>query len=968
MKTKRLALSLSLISMAATMSMAQNKAMMQVVPSYDKSSSFPLEQIEDITVQPVNEEISREKIVEMLQTNPSELCQEVYPMSTAAWIQELLSDNMVDNNAFVGTRFHSYYSFEEDIFAYKGVGILPSNLSNATDSPQNVWFRYNESILMCNKILSVIEGLSPSEKGEISAETLNSIKGELLVCRAWIHMSLAGLFAPAWRDDAKNATTKAIPYFTQTETDVNASEQSLSVKDFYDKMESDLLSGLALIGDAEDASRLGKKAAYAIAARLYLQERQWQKVLNYTNLVLGSDPASMLREQVFQSMESIYDRRDKYYDLKDPANLFVQDTYSMRFRMLTAGRFATNGDAMKATIWGPGPKWNSTLPCMSSCVYIVQDQDYGVYYFKGFEEFEYTDEEQGIGYVHNKYAILTAEETLLMRAEAKYYLADIEGCLADLNIWLQNKMMESYKPMTLDEVVTFYTSSRGAFALSAVSPQDVSEQFRLPVVPGYETYIEPLLQCILHFRRIETTLDGLRWTDIKRYGMNICHPFAPVNKPISYPSVGLESTGTTAAYQQPIPTDELISKPYVTVVKLKNGESESFNTDCEMLLGITEEEYEGFHDQISDINGKTENGWAVHTLTDLSTNNLLAADSITTDACGKVKIYEQGYNAYDVMDVKGEEEGLHANYIDGTMNANGYTTYVRLIPLGQENIQDYYKKCITARMNMLPFSQYTLTTKDGNRLPAAYRQGILYMDEYLAYPVEFLDGAMLIVDKINGDAMRTLRLQPDNVTLVSEDGELTLSPNMDGIIRDRFMTDANLGVLEEGDFLNPHIAAINESLQKYNTAWSVKQISFAKSTGANAVNGIIITAYTNSSKSKTNTFGIKADWEIEGNTATLSIPLNDDGSLISDKNFQTISKTATNLPMVMKALADALQGEYTLSATGEMLFNNRTATTGSPFNYEDTYNVDYRMFAGFAGGSLTHKNNSAIKVTLNNPW
>ena len=34
---------------------------------------------------------------------------------------------------------------------------------------------------------------------------------------------------------------------------------------------------------------------------------------------------------------------------------------------------------------------------------------------------------------------------------------------------------------------------------------------------------EPIVQCILHFRRIESIFEGLRWFDIKRYGIEITH-------------------------------------------------------------------------------------------------------------------------------------------------------------------------------------------------------------------------------------------------------------------------------------------------------------------------------------------------------------------------------------------------------------------------------------------------------------
>lgn len=34
---------------------------------------------------------------------------------------------------------------------------------------------------------------------------------------------------------------------------------------------------------------------------------------------------------------------------------------------------------------------------------------------------------------------------------------------------------------------------------------------------------ESLIQCLLHLRRIETLHEGLRWYDIKRYGIEIAH-------------------------------------------------------------------------------------------------------------------------------------------------------------------------------------------------------------------------------------------------------------------------------------------------------------------------------------------------------------------------------------------------------------------------------------------------------------
>ena len=68
-------------------------------------------------------------------------------------------------------------------------------------------------------------------------------------------------------------------------------------------------------------------------------------------------------------------------------------------------------------------------------LYINGEQEYGLYYMKLGELFEYTDKVAGIGYVHLVRTEFTAEETLLCRAEAKIYTGDLQGAYEDLNVW-----------------------------------------------------------------------------------------------------------------------------------------------------------------------------------------------------------------------------------------------------------------------------------------------------------------------------------------------------------------------------------------------------------------------------------------------------------------------------------------------------------------------------------------------------
>ena len=65
--------------------------------------------------------------------------------------------------------------------------------------------------------------------------------------------------------------------------------------------------------------------------------------------------------------------------------------------------------------------------------------------------------------------------------------------------------------------------------ISELHPAEMSSQFK--VLTGDDL---SMLYCILHFRRIETMFEGLRWFDIKRYGIKVRHVFrGPTDKSIT---------------------------------------------------------------------------------------------------------------------------------------------------------------------------------------------------------------------------------------------------------------------------------------------------------------------------------------------------------------------------------------------------------------------------------------------------
>ena len=136
--------------------------------------------------------------------------------------------------------------------------------------------------------------------------------------------------------------------------------------------------------------------------------------------------------------------------------------------------------------------------------------------FRVYEYFEYTDKIAGIGYVHMLYQPLTAEETLLCRAEAKLYKGDRDGAIQDLGYWTASHMVSA--PLTLTDIQRKYNrQTRNNIFVSPIHPEKM----------GFEKVLADddlaVLDCILHFRRIERLYEGDRWYDIKRYGITVYH-------------------------------------------------------------------------------------------------------------------------------------------------------------------------------------------------------------------------------------------------------------------------------------------------------------------------------------------------------------------------------------------------------------------------------------------------------------
>lgn len=472
----------------------------------------------------------------------SQLLTSGYPKSVPAVICELMGDNLVDNNVVVpATHNDAYDEFHEEAYKWEDIN---SYSTGTDDTPLEVWDKYYFGIAVANHAIDAMKKMSsdPATDPQLSYSW-----GEAHIMRAYFHFILVNVFAEAYKDETQSMQDWGVPYVTTVEevvrVDYSKPEYRKKVAEVYQMIDKDIQEGIELIDDSKykvPAYHFNRNAAYAFAARFYLFKRDYENCLKYANLALGGNPSTSLRKWASMSANTINTLLNDYNDEKAACNYLLLTTYSLQDRMLSACRYAINtgasgtakdvknGNDVAVSIpstkdilyEGGGPNWNGRIPAFDGKIFRWSaGSEYGSWLFRVYEYFEYTNKIAGIGYVHIIYQPFTAEETLLCRAEAKLYLGDRNGAIQDLQAWTASKMIDS--ELTQTGINRFYkgTAATNIF-VNDIHPQQMSASF--PILDEEGTN---LLNCILHFRRVETMFEGMRWFDIKRYGITVKHVY-----------------------------------------------------------------------------------------------------------------------------------------------------------------------------------------------------------------------------------------------------------------------------------------------------------------------------------------------------------------------------------------------------------------------------------------------------------
>lgn len=406
----------------------------------------------------------------------AQLTSTAYPSALYLAFAEAASDNTEEKEKGVGSLNDAWdkpYYWED----FTGT---------ETNSAGSYWNGCYEAIAAANQALEAIE------KGNFGAKVL-PYKGEALVARAYAHFMLSVFFAKPYEKGGAN-TSPGIPYVTAPETVAIKQYSRGTVQETYDKIKKDLEEGLPLLSASAytvPKYHFTPSAAHAFASRFFLFMGDWQKVIEHATLTIpGNDFVNNMRpvsSTLYSMTENDY--RSNYTRTDQKTAIMLGNAYSTYTYQNTPNHgignklvkmFRTN---------------NVTGKQLANKVYQWSAGNYNT--LKYLYYFFYTTPDTGFPYLVAP--LLTADETLMNRAEAYAQLGQNDLALKDINDFMSVRI-RGYNPVTdavtLDKIKAFY---------SIDDPK------------------EGLIKTILESKKAEFLEEGIRWMDIVRSRLTVKH-------------------------------------------------------------------------------------------------------------------------------------------------------------------------------------------------------------------------------------------------------------------------------------------------------------------------------------------------------------------------------------------------------------------------------------------------------------
>ncbi len=385
---------------------------------------------------------------------------------------------------------------EHDVFFWEDVEQGP----DYQDTPGFYWYETYNAIAHANEVLNILEELPAETPEEIRRK--DAIEAEARLARAYGHFMLVNLFGKPFNLQT-SGSDPGVPYITEPEVNFIQQYERNSVRRVYENVEEDLLIGLEKIDDTffETSGKyhFNRNAALAFASRFYLFRGDLLRCLEYSNQLLGADPAAFVRdmtsEEYLAAKSSIQGYPALFSSVDDPANLLLMRKISLvQIPSLGYGPVTTFYRDLFSDL---NPFFNSTdereEPSFVRGINAVLPVRYQLL-------FERSSLNSNVGLPYYIEPVFRGEEVLLNRIEAKILTSppQIESALSDLRVFSERRYSGDIE----------------------VSMENYRIWLGVDNDPGFSDQLT-LYNILLFERRKEFILQGMRWLDLNRLGIDI---------------------------------------------------------------------------------------------------------------------------------------------------------------------------------------------------------------------------------------------------------------------------------------------------------------------------------------------------------------------------------------------------------------------------------------------------------------
>ncbi len=354
------------------------------------------------------------------------------------------------------------------------------------DTPTYYWTSAYEAIAHANEVLSVIDELPGDE------DRREAVKAEALLIRAYGHFMLVNLFAKHY--NAVSADTDlGVPYVEEPETEFIKQYERNTIAEVYDKVERDMLEGIALVNDAFYANsgkyHFNKNAALALASRFYLFKGDYEKCLEYSSQLLGSNPEAFVKDMAALQQQKI--NTEDYVRLLNSPN---EEANLLLIRQIT--NFHLNvgfwpSSAIYQSLFQNNPFNEDDI--RGDPAYVRGEDGLSLTRFEFL--FERSSLTSNVGFNYTIILAFRGEEVLLNRAESYVMQNRFPEAIADLRV-LAAKRYGSDVKVSLETLQNYYGTTNSQ---------------------------EACMNYIRTERMKEFMHEGLRWFDIKRDNVEVRH-------------------------------------------------------------------------------------------------------------------------------------------------------------------------------------------------------------------------------------------------------------------------------------------------------------------------------------------------------------------------------------------------------------------------------------------------------------